>query len=373
MTQAKSLRCLVLTPDAYAGYGGIAQATRDLLRGVKAMPEIAEAVCLSRAREDFDPAALPAKLRWNVPRGDSLLSLFQALLRLLWRGARFDLILVTHINLLPLAWMARLWRGGRIAVLLHGEEAWKPQRQAVVKPLLGAVDSFLSVSDHTRQRFLQWAPVVPAKVKLHPNCVDLARFTPGPPETGFLARHVLEGKRVLLLVTRLSPLDAPRKGVDEILAVLPKLAERHSDLAFAVAGKGEDRSRIEQRARDLGVAAEVRLLGFVPEADKVALYRSAAAYVMPGRVEGFGLVYLEAMACGIPVLGSRLDASQEVVEAIGFGAAVDPDDPDALVAGIERVLALPAGQRPQGLEPYSREAHAARTAALLRALLGGGD
>lgn len=371
MNGGKHLRGLVLTPDAYDGYGGIAQATRDLLRGVLAMPEIGEVTCLSRAPKSGDPSTLPKKLRWHAPERGSKRAVLGVFLRLLWSRPHFDLILVTHINLLPLARLAQ-WRcGGKIAVVLHGVEAWNPRRRFSVEPLLAGVDVFLCVSDFTRQRFLQWAPVAPEKVELHPNCVDLERFTPAAPDAALLERYGLQGKRVLLLVTRLSPLDAPRKGVDEVLATLPQLSKQHPDLVFAIAGKGEDRARIEAEASKLGVSEQVRLLGFVPEEDKVALYRSATAYVMPGRVEGFGLVYLEAMACGIPVLGSRRDASQEVIETVRFGAAVDPEDPKALAAGIESVLAMPAGSRPEGLEAYSQDAHAARTAELLRPLLGG--
>ncbi len=373
MTDDRPLRFLVLTPDAYAGYGGIAQAARDLLQGLAAMPEVGEVVCLSRSREPWDPSALPEKLHWRAPAGGSRLSLLHAFLRLLCSGGRYDLILVTHINLLPLAWLLRRLRGGKLAVVLHGVEAWRPQRRILIRPLLAGVDAFLAVSAFTRQRFLAWAPVAPEAVKLHPNCVDLERFSPGSPEPGFLDRYDLRGKRVLLLVARLSPIDAPNKGIDQVLQLLPRLLRAHRDLVFAVAGKGADRARLEAKAEALGVSGQVRFLGFVPDSDKADLYRAASAYVMPGRIEGFGLVYLEAMASGVPVLGSTRDASQEVIAQLGFGEAVDPDDEAGLLTGIEAVLARPRGRRPAEMERYSLQAYQARGAALLRGLLGRGE
>ena len=85
-------------------------------------------------------------------------------------------------------------------------------------------------------------------------------------------------------------------------------------------------------------AAEVTFTSVVPEAEKADHYRLADAFVMPGRGEGFGIVYLEAMACGIPVLGSRLDAGREALRQGELGILVDPDDRDALgrAAAIDR-------------------------------------
>lgn len=359
-----ALRVFVLSPDAYTGYGGIAQASRDLIDSVLASPEVSEVHGLSRAREE-NKQALPGRLRWRSPAGRGKASLMRALLRALREVPRCEVVLVTHINLLPLAMLARVRWGARLAVVLHGVEAWWPRRRWLLRPLLAKVDRFLAVSDFTRQRFLAWTGLRGDKVAVHPNCVDLTRFSPGTVDHGLLRRHDLEGKRVLLLVARLSPEDAPNKGIEPTMEALPTLLEGDEDLVLAVAGKGEDRARLEARAGKLGVSDQVRFLGFVPDAEMPALYRSAAAYVMPGRGEGFGLVYLEAMACGTPVLGSTRDASQEVIDAVGLGVVVDPEDRESLLSGLRQVLSMESGKRPARIEAFSRQAYAARTAELL--------
>jgi len=95
----------------------------------------------------------------------------------------------------------------------------------------------------------------------------------------------------------------------------------------------------------------------------------ADAFVMPGRGEGFGIVYLEAMACGIPAVASSADASHEAVRDGLLGEVVSPDDPADIAAGIRRALARPRG-RPEGLEYFALAAFAERVHELLDQFLG---
>ncbi len=101
--------------------------------------------------------------------------------------------------------------------------------------------------------------------------------------------------------------------------MLPSLAERIPGIAYLIVGDGDDRARLEAKAACLGVADRVVLAGFIPETAKADHYRLADAYVMPGWGEGFGIVYLEAMACGLPVLGSKLDGSREALREGDLG------------------------------------------------------
>jgi phosphatidylinositol alpha-1,6-mannosyltransferase len=109
--------------------------------------------------------------------------------------------------------------------------------------------------------------------------------------------------------------------------------------------------------------------GFIPEAEKADHYRLADAFVMPGRGEGFGFVFLEALACGIPVVGSRLDGSREALRQGELGILVDPDRPDDIQAGILAALKRPRGVIPAGLEYFSFENFAKRCHGILRQVL----
>jgi glycosyltransferase involved in cell wall biosynthesis len=134
-------------------------------------------------------------------------------------------------------------------------------------------------------------------------------------------------------------------------------------------GDGDDRGRLQAKAEGLGVADRVVFAGFVPEAEKADHYRLADAYVMPSRGEGFGFVFLEAMACGIPVLGSKLDGSREALRGGKLGILVDPWDRDDLQRGIMETLQRPRGDIPPGLSHFSVENFTRRCHAAIRQII----
>ena len=140
-------------------------------------------------------------------------------------------------------------------------------------------------------------------------------------------------------------------------------------MAYLVCGGGDDRERLEDKARLLGVADRVVFAGYVPEEEKADHYRLADAFVMPGRGEGFGIVYLEALACGVPVVASSADASCEAVLDGELGVVVDPDDPASVVSGIRDALGREEGV-PAGLDHFSQRRFAERWRAVVGAVFG---
>jgi phosphatidylinositol alpha-1,6-mannosyltransferase len=131
---------------------------------------------------------------------------------------------------------------------------------------------------------------------------------------------------------------------------LPHLLARGHDVVYRVAGEGDDRPRLEALARECGVAGRVRFLGAVPRPALPALYRAADLFVLPSRGEGFGIVFLEAMACGTPALG------------LAEGGAVDP------LAGLGR--AVPSEALAESIAAELARTAAGRDEAERRALAG---
>jgi glycosyltransferase involved in cell wall biosynthesis len=140
--------------------------------------------------------------------------------------------------------------------------------------------------------------------------------------------------RVLLAVCRLER----QKGVDVAVRAVAAVRARQPDVELVVLGEGPERAALEGLAGELGVP--LRLLGRVP--DVTAWLRRAGLLVHPVRWEGFGLAVLEAMVAGLPVVASRVSSLPELVVDGVTGVLVEPDDPAALAAGIERALAAPA-------------------------------
>jgi glycosyltransferase involved in cell wall biosynthesis len=229
-------------------------------------------------------------------------------------------------------------------------------------------DAFVAVSDLTRRRFAARLGVPVERGTVVPNSVDVSDFGPGPKRGDLLDRYGLRDRTVLMTLARLSPAER-YKGVDEVLEALPALARDVPDVAYLVCGGGDDRARLEAKARALGVADRVVFAGYVAEEEKADHYRLADAFVMPGSGEGFGIVYLEALACGVPVVASSADASREAVRDGALGAVVDPADPQSVVAGVRDALGRGRGV-PDGLDHFSQERFAERWRAAVTETFG---
>jgi glycosyltransferase involved in cell wall biosynthesis len=277
-----------------------------------------------------------------------------------------QLILSTHANFSPVAsWLQGL-RGATVLVSAHGIEVWNLP-EGHIRNALRRANKILPVSEYTRVRLAKELGLSAKRFEVVPDTYDSEKFQPGPVPLALRQRLGLEGKKVLYTLARLDPGER-YKGIDEVLSILPELTREIPNLIYLIGGKGGDRERLEEKARTLGVAERVIFAGFVPEAEKADYYRLADLFVMPGWGEGFGIVYLESAACGVPVLGSTLDASQEVIRSAGLGEAVNPKNAEELRAAILRMLKnQPKGPFP-GLEKFNRESFRRRVRDLLRGL-----
>jgi phosphatidyl-myo-inositol dimannoside synthase len=198
------------------------------------------------------------------------------------------------------------------------------------------VESFISVSHHSADQFRRWSKLPKERAYILPNCVDLNVFWPQAPSINLINRYDLKGHKVILTVGRLSSLEKC-KGFDEVIDLMPRLLQSYPNLKYLIVGDGDDRNRLEAKAEKIA-PGRVIFAGHISESEKVAHYNLADAYVMPSRGEGFGIVLIEAAACGIPIVGSRTDGSREALLDGKLGRLVDPIDPDDLFRGISASL-----------------------------------
>lgn len=358
-------RVIAFLTDAFGGYGGIALYNRDLLHALCASKQCSGVVALPRLmpqrpepmpdRLEYDRSALGGKFRYLV-----------AALRRLRDQKDSHLVLCCHINLLPLAWMAKVATGAPLALVIYGIDAW--QRPGFASRLaLRAVDHVISISRVTADRFQSWSSFDSDAIRILPNAIHLDWYGDGPKSEVLLARYGLHGKKVLATVGRLVSTER-YKGFDEVLQVLPWLLKEVPNLVYLIMGDGSDRRRLEEKARALGVANHVVFTGFVPEPEKCEHYRLLDAYAMPSRGEGFGFVVLEALACGVPVVASIADGTREAVRDGELGAVVDPINSHDLAQAILSALDKKHGV-PRGLEYFSFQNFTCRTGELLAAMV----
>ncbi len=335
------LRILALVSDAYGMDGGIAQYNRDLFAALARSNNVEQVVVLSRKHQAL-PGDLPTKVT-QLPgcNGKAAFSLYALLSA--WKQGPFEVIFCGHLYMAPLAWVISKLTGAPMWLQLHGIEAWQRpsrlQRWAAERaPLVTAV------SRHTRRRFLAWANRAPETVKVLPDTVD-ERFLPGPKPDALLDRYTLRNKKVLLTVSRLAASER-YKGHDRVIRAVAELRHTHPDIVYVVAGDGDDRPRLVQLARELGVENQLHFIGHVPDSELPGLYRVADIFVMPSAGEGFGIVFLQALASGVPVIGGDEDGSRDPLRDGVDGRLVAANDTAGIAHAIDELLKAGGRSRP---------------------------
>ncbi|WP_082803647.1 MULTISPECIES: glycosyltransferase family 4 protein [unclassified Anabaena] len=240
-----------------------------------------------------------------------------------------------HINLAVLIQTLCQPLGIPYTVLTYGKEVWEPLNIKERRALATATDIW-TISRYSRDRACAANGINPNQVKMLACAIDGEKFTAGAKLPELVTKYGLTDAKVIMTVARLWSGDI-YKGVDMTIRALPKIAQVFPDVKYLVIGRGDDQPRLAKLAQDLGVSDRVVFAGFVPTDDLVSHYRLADAYIMPSQ-EGFGIVYLEAMACGVPVLSGDDDGSADPVQDGKVGWRVPHRDPEAVAAACIEIL-----------------------------------
>jgi phosphatidylinositol alpha-1,6-mannosyltransferase len=345
-------RVLALVSDAYGGTGGIAQYNRDFLDAIAGHEGVSEVVVVPRViARDIHP--LPPKTKHENAAAGSKIRFMWRVDKLAGQKDKFDLVVCSHINLLPAAYFAARRCRAHLMVLVYGIEVWD-RGSWLQRYMMHRTDAVVAISAFTIKKLRQWAVIAGDRVSLIPNAIDLSAYTPGPRNEAVRKELGLGDGPVLLTLGRMDASERA-KGFDEVLEALPSLLEDYPTLTYCLAGDGTDRERLEQKAAKLGVGKNVVFTGYVPEEQKPDLYRLTDLFVMPSRLEGFGYVFLEALACGTPVVASSVDGSKEAVRGGAWGTLADPHNRDEILNAIRSGLRSPKLPDRKELEYFSTE------------------
>jgi glycosyltransferase involved in cell wall biosynthesis len=250
---------------------------------------------------------------------------------------RPDHVISAHLNFGPVAYVAKRLFGIPYTLSAYGidvHEDLSASRQSALRN----ADTVIAASTWCRHRLLDIVKVDPVRICVLPQTIDEARFRTGQKAQHLMSRHKLEPHdRVVLTVARLDASEA-YKGYDRVVRALPAVRAACGPVRYIIAGKGDDRARIEALAQKCGVADAVVFAGFVPDEELADYYRLADVFAMPSTGEGFGIVFLEAMACGTPVLAGNADGSVDAVDHGRLGHLVDPNDVGAIADGLIALL-----------------------------------
>ncbi|WP_392533866.1 glycosyltransferase family 4 protein [Nostoc sp. C117] len=240
-----------------------------------------------------------------------------------------------HINLAVLIQTLCQPLGIPYTVLTYGKEVWEPLKNQERRALESAAGIW-TISRYSRDRACIANGLDPKTIQMIPCAIDGDKFTPGNKQPELVEKYGFSGAKVLMTVARLWSGDI-YKGVDVTIRALPQIAEVFPEVKYLVIGRGDDQPRLAQLAKDLGVSDRVVFAGFVATEELMEHYRLADAYIMPSQ-EGFGIVYLEAMACQVPVLSGDDDGSADPLQDGKLGWRVPHRNPDAVAAACIEML-----------------------------------
>ena len=321
---SRPIRVLALFSEVRAN-GGIQRFNRTLLAACAELGVDCDVLSLHDARAADGTGCGGSRVRFALAAARRLAT------------RRYDWLLVGHINFLAMALAVRVMAGParpRVMLAAHGIEVWSGIG-AVRRRALACTDRVLCVSDYTRRRLLEQAPELDAtRLVLFPNALaetwrGVVAQDPGEPLP----------QRFILSVTRLTPGDR-YKGIVSVLEALRMVGDL--DLHYVVVGSGADLAFLELVARRFGVGNRVHFRQGTPDSELAAMYGRCHAFVLPSGKEGFGIVFLEAMYFGAPVIAAAAKGALDVVTDGETGLLVPYADTVAIARAIDRLAADPA-------------------------------
>jgi glycosyltransferase involved in cell wall biosynthesis len=269
-------------------------------------------------------------------------------------GRKPMLVIALHPHLAPIVWAMRMrFRKFRSIVFTHGVEVWRPlgwSRGAALRQ----ADLVIGPSADTVQHLISEQHLLPGKVERLPWALDpefearVAAAAPLSSPPGFPRTS-----KIILTVGRWDSTER-YKGADTLLAALPQVLKAAPDASLVLVGDGDDRPRLEHLARDLGVSQHAHFLyGLTPE-QLFACYANCDVFALPSKGEGFGLVFLEAMACAKPVIGGAHGGIPEIVEDGVTGLLVPHGEAERLAQALESLFNNPSRAREMGARGRDR-------------------
>lgn len=334
-------RVLLLIPDlrnpdlkggiqVFNGY--LVRALRDLghrvrVIGVNDRPKDARADTPA-AGVDLKPCQYTHALRKPVAAARLALELLRF---------RPDLVVCGHLRLARLSAALCVPAKVPMITITHGVELWNPSASWI----RGAARSelVLGVSRYTCAMLLDRMPGYDTnRVCVFSNTFDEERFRPRPRNERLAGQLGIEpGDKVALTVCRIAESEH-LKGYHRVLDAVPSIRERIPRFRYVLAGEGNDLENIRRLVRERGLEETVRTPGFVPEEDIVDLFNLCDVFVMPSRKEGFGIVFLEAMGCGKPVIAGNRDGSVDPLMDGEAGILIDPESSRQIADAVVQVL-----------------------------------
>lgn len=338
-----SRKILFLSPEAFSGTGGIQRMSRNMAYVLHGICKINDwsinSYCLNDHSSNLDIRYLPFFCFKGFGKNKAMFTF-----RSIMNGMNADIVILAHVNLSLPAIMIRLFNPRcKIWLVAHGTEVWRPLR-GWRKSIFKVADRIICVSRFTKNSVIDLQGAHPSRCIVLNNTLD--PFIKLPAEFAkpeyLLKRYGLnDTQKIVLTLTRMSAAEK-FKGYDNVIDAISKIRQDVKDIIYLLAGPCDamEKERIEKLIAINDLSANVILTGFIEEQELTDHFLMADLFVLPSIKEGFGIVFIEAMACGLPVICGNIDGSTDAVRHEGMGTAIDPHN----VAALEQAIRLKLSQ-----------------------------
>ncbi|WP_423149695.1 glycosyltransferase family 4 protein [Rubrolithibacter danxiaensis] len=323
---------LLLNLNAFSQTGGIEKVSRVLAKAFYEMSSSQS--CKFRNLSVYDSLSDLGYCPQDVYRGFSGRR-FKFILNAVKEGRKADRLVLTHINLALVALIVKLVNP-RIKIFLfaHGIEVWRGL-SIWKKFLLKKATRIFAVSDYTSGRVLAVYPHLKTKLRVLNNCID-PLFNP-PCEfkkpVRLLEKYKINDEKVILTLCRLSYLEQ-YKGYEKVIKALAGL--KNPEFKYLLMGSYDEKekARIHMLIEQYELEGKVVLTGFISDTELIDHYVLGDLFIMPSKEEGFGLVFIEAAACGLPLIAGNQDGSTDALLNGNLGILVNPASSAEIKAAI---------------------------------------
>jgi phosphatidylinositol alpha-1,6-mannosyltransferase len=257
-------------------------------------------------------------------------------------GSKSHVVILSHINLLLVGWfIKKIAPRTKLILLAHGIEIWYPLNPRKRK-MLRHCDKILAVSSYTSNKIMEVHGLPKDQCAVLNNCLD--PFLPLPSlhkkkETLLKKYGFTETDTILMTLTRLSSKER-YKGYDKVIEAIANLKKTYPHIKYLIAGSYDNREKVfvDTLINKLGVQNVIVMPGYIPDEELEDHFAMSDIYVMPSRKEGFGIVFIEAMYYGLPVIAGNIDGSADALLHGELGQLVNPDNVEEITKAIANIL-----------------------------------
>jgi phosphatidylinositol alpha-1,6-mannosyltransferase len=337
-------RISLFTLQTFSTTGGIQKMTRTLGHSLSKIANRKnwdfKMLSAYDASSDLMPQYLPAESFEGFGKKKAAFTV-----NALGAGLKSDVVILSHINLSLVGLIIKLLKPKcAVWLIAHGIEVWRPL-SPIKKMLLKRCDKIVCVSNFTRQQMIAWHKIEPGRCVILNNTVDPFMNLPvhfNKPQH-LLNKYSLTGNGpIIFTLTRLAATEQ-YKGHEQVINVIGKLKVKFPGIKYILSGQydADENIRINELIAINGVEEQVILTGFISENELPDHFLLADLFVLPSKKEGFGIVFIEAMACGLPVICGNADGSIDAIRNGELGKAIDVDNLAELEQAITENLKTP--------------------------------